>query len=265
MKTKSPPAALVLTRSVFLCALGLVSASARAQGGGFAQTIFNANFDAQPLGPLGTEPATDPMPLGLPDFIIRDDASCRADVVPSAGNLINKPLDIHGSALGLTSLEFANPTLIESGQWHVGFDWVALTANNDSEARQNQFDIAAFSEDDGYVVSFGLKFDTTGHYQVQDGLGFHQISTFTLGAADHIDLNFVPNGGYTLAINGAQRSSGPMLYQNFYSTVFDSNGRGIAFAPVEFAIDNLVVVPEPATTSLLLVGLVSFLRRWPRR
>ena len=244
-----------------LVGLSILFASPYASG----QAIFNADFDAQPLGPLGTQPYTDPTPLSLPHAIIRDDPSCRADVVASAGNLASRPVHIAGSASGLTSLAFANPTLIDSGRWRVSFDWLALTANNDNSPEQNQFRIVGLN---GNVLSasFGLKFDTTGHYQVQDSTGFHQINAFTLGVSDHIDFDFdVATRAYTLQINGVQRSSGTVIGSNFFSTSFASNGRPLPFDPIEFAIDNVVVVPEPAAASLLAVGGCVFFRRRRRR
>jgi len=96
----------VLSRIEFLPVIlmvGLFATSSSAQ-----PAIFDANFDAEPLGPIGTQSTAAPHPLRLPTETILDSPSDRVDVSNPVGDFTSKVMLIEAGATDLASAAFQN-------------------------------------------------------------------------------------------------------------------------------------------------------------
>jgi hypothetical protein len=213
------------------------------------QLIYDANFNSQPLGPLFTG-----SPPDLPTSIITD-FRASVDVVASAGNLSDQPVLLHSVPGSLASADFANPSLLTSGDWRVSWDSLVLStpANDDL----NQANVV-IGDDTGADV-WGLKYLLSGQFSVEDASGFHSIGSFVIGQSSHFDLYLHLNTGtYDFLLNNSSLISGNLASTgDFYDTYFRDNGRTGLQLP-DMAFDNLKVqsVPEPTTVSLVTLTVV---------
>ena len=229
-----------------------------------ASTIYDADFNSESLGPLQTQPYTDPLPLYLPSGVIRD-TSGTVDVVTSAGDLLNKPVLLDSVPGSLVSTAFINPSEYSSGLWHVSWDSLVLSMPVDTRDEQGNMGIVYL--DGSFATStWGLKYDTDGSFLIYDGTGFHSVGSFTVATSDHFDLYMdLDSATYDLSINSASALSGNLVAGEFFHTSFRLNGRGWAGDLAPFAFDNLKVSYIPAPGALLLgsigVGFVGWLKR----
>jgi hypothetical protein len=217
------------------------------------QIIFNANFDAQPLGPL-----TLGLPPDLPQFIITDPGAT-VNVVSSAGNLTNKPVLMHSVPNSLAAVEFENPSQMSSGEWRVSWDSLVASTPVNDPLIQNNFLITALSGGN-LVAIFGIKYVPSGQFSVQDAAGFHTVGAFSVGLSDHFRLDLhLSSGTYELFVDGGSLLTGTLADNGqFLRTVFHSNGR-TGYQLPDLAFDNLVVqsVPEPSALTLSAVAMLS--------
>jgi hypothetical protein len=209
--------------------------------------IYDADFDEERVGPLSTQPNTDPLPLNLPTNTIRD-AECRVDVVASAGNLSNKPVLLDSVPGGLASAAFYNPSELTSSQWQIS--WDSLVLRTPIEGQQEQGNVHIVAEWQGHLPCvWGLRYNPYGDFLIRDADGFHSIGSFTVGVSDHFDLHLdLDNKTYVLDINGSSILSGQLIEPGeFRHVYFRSNGRGSSEDLAPLAFDNLLVIPESAT------------------
>ena len=174
------------------------------------QIIFNANFDAQPLGPL-----TLGLPPDLPQFIITDPGAT-VNVVSSAGNLTNKPVLMHSVPNSLAAVEFENPSQMSSGEWRVSWDSLVASTPVNDPLIQNNFLITALSGGN-LVAIFGIKYVPSGQFSVQDAAGFHTVGAFSVGLSDHFRLDLhLSSGTYELFVTAG--ASSPALWRTMASS-----------------------------------------------
>ena len=83
----------------------IVAVAVTHPGSAEAETLYDANFNAEQLGPISTQPPTDPLPLMLPSRLI-EDAPASIDVVTSAGSLTDQPVLIVSAIGALASASF---------------------------------------------------------------------------------------------------------------------------------------------------------------
>ena len=234
-------------------------ALARAASG---QVIFDANFNAQPLGPLADGAA--------PDYpgIIRDPGT-RADVVASAGDLADKPVVLQSTPGGLACVAFDNPAQLASGKWRVSWDSLVLDRPVDDSA--DQHDVVIVANSGGTLPSvWGIKYFPTGQFVVEDGGGFHAVGGYSIGRSDHFDLDLdldLDGKTYDLSINRAAALAGGLgANGEFLFTYFRSNGRFLDAQLPRLAFDNVKVVGVPETSAFALPCLAAapLLRRQRR-
>ena len=243
--------------AAFVLTLALLTLAIPAQ----AVLVYDADFNAQPLGPLTTQSNGDPLPLHLPTGIIRD-SGCTADVVASAGDLTNKPVLLNAVPHGLSSVGFFNPVQFTVGDYQVSWDSLVMTMPIDPRPDQGQVAIAA--NNGGSLESiWRLKYDTDGTFLIADATGSHTVSGFTPAVSDHFDLYLdLTNGSYQLDINNTNELAGLLIAPGtFNHTIFHSNGRGTELSLAPFAFDNLEVIPEPATLALLALSTLVLIKR----
>ena len=237
---------------VLLASSGIACATER--------TIYDANFDSQPLGTLATQPRTDPLPLRLPTSIIQN-ANCTVNAVSSAGDLTSKPVLLSSVPGGLASATFCNPTQYTTGSYRVS--WDSLVLNNPVNDPPEQDNVSILVELSGSGLnSWKLKYMPDGKFGIVDGAGAGEYGTFAVGFATHFDLLLdLDEGQYQLYVNRAFLHGGPLIHKLFKGTYFRSNGRTGLQVP-RFAFDNLhVVTPAPASLSPHALGGVAVMRR----
>ena len=222
-----------------------------------AQVIFDANFNAQPLGTLATG-----SPPDLPQSIITD-AGATVEVVNSAGNLTDKPVLLRSVPGSLADVAFFNPTQLNSGKWRVSWDSLVLdTPVNDELIREN-VTISAMFEGHGPTV-WGMTYLPNGRYFVEDSNGYQTVGGFTVGRSDHFDLDLdLDTRTYRLLVNNRNLIGSELAWNGeFLLTGFASNGRFGEQQP-RFAFDNFRVgaLPEPAALGLICLAAVPLLRR----
>lgn len=249
----------MITRTIaFVISLALLTLAIPAQ----AVLIFDADFNAEPLGPLTTQSNGDPLPLHLPTTIIRD-PGCTADVVASAGNLTQKPVLLDAVPTYLSSVAFYNPVQFVAGNYRVSWDSLVMTMPVDP--RQDQGQVAIVANNGGFLEGiWQLKYDTDGAFLVNDATGVHSLAVaFTPAVSDHFDLYLdIDSGSYQLNINNNNEISGLLIAPGTFShTVFHSNARGTELDPALFAFDNVEITPEPASLSLFILAALALLKR----
>ncbi len=240
-----------MRRLLTLCAIiGMLAVLNPASG-----AIYEADFNAQPLGLLSEQPNTDPLPLYLPTSVYTFGIST-VDVVASAGDLLNKPVLLDSVPGYLASAAFYNPSQYSSGAFRISWDSLVLSTPVDS--RQEQGSVAIVQEDGGGSSSttWGLKYNTDGKFLIHDATGYQSVGSFSVAISDHFDLYLdLDSSAYELYINSASALTGSLIGSGkFLCTVFHSNGRwDQERAP--FAFDNLEVVPIPGAVLLGMLGL----------
>src|SRR5207247_1204431 len=124
--------------------------------------IFNSSFDAEPLGPLATEPNTDPLPLTRPTSIIRD-GTATVDVIAPALGFTTRSVRLDGTPFNLASAAFFNPIQYFSGQARIGWS-SSIAAVPPADATGNIIGLSAVAATESFPEIFTLSYDPSGAF-----------------------------------------------------------------------------------------------------
>jgi hypothetical protein len=220
--------------------------------------IIDATFDTQPLGPLGTQPRTDPLPLRLPGFIIRDTQFDRVDAANPVGDFSSRVMLLDATAGNLSDATFFNPVQYTQGKYSVS--WDSLVTQAPVGIYQAGVILADFNGGAPSIV--GLWYDPSGAF----GIGasdfpakYHLVGAYSVGQQQHFQfLLDLDAHSYRLLVNNTLLDSGALFDPaGFALTAFDSTGRASAGDPPPIAVDNVLVraVPEPSALVMAVLGI----------
>lgn len=235
-----------------------------------ALTVFDADFDAEPLGPLGLQPNTDPLPLALPTSIINDSpgAGDFVQVVAAAGDLTDKPVMIDSTPGNLVSAAFYNPRQFTSGIAHISWDGLLMGDSPATTGNSGARFVVAQNDGGSFEGIFRLTYAEGNVFEIYDGSGTLDAGSYVAGTADRFDIYLnLDDSTYILDINGTQISAGALDGTVGFNHFFANNLQRFSLAGDEdipaLVFDNLVItaIPEPPTAALIPVALTLFLLR----
>jgi hypothetical protein len=237
----------------------------------FSAAIIDATFDAQPLGPLQTQPHTSPQPLSLPAVILRDTASDRVDVANAVGNFTSKVLLLDATPGNLAAAGFYNPVQYTNGIYSIS--WDSLITQPAIGIAGNFVALVSETSELGAPVIIGIAYDPSGSFKIGNFApgSSHLAGSYSIGIRQHFEFLLDLNAHtYDLSVDGSALASGPLFDSSgFNVTVFDALARGdTGDDPPPFAVDNIRVeqVPEPHTVLLNIAACAAlFGRRRQRR
>lgn len=236
----------------------VLTAAVALAGSAAAETIYDADFSTEPLGPLTTQPETDLLPLVLPTRIQRGSLAFpggAVDVVVSAGDLTQRPVLISAESV-LGDVVFFHMPAPLSGLVDIQVDALLLDVPPDRSLWEHLF-LSGVDDSGNGDVLLAIRYATDGTFRVQDGNGVRfGLGRYTLGVADRfaIALN-MDASSYELMLNGGFVAAGPLGSQgrlNYLGLASTTDGRT---EPSRMAFDNLTVVPEPRTDLLAASAL----------
>jgi len=189
-------------------------------------SIFVASFDSEPLGPLATEPNTNPLPLSRPTVIIRDEGGIVDVVAPTLG-FTTRSMLLDGTPGNLANASFFNPVQFFSGQAVI--QWRSSIAAIPPSDASGRIGVFVEANDDNVLKDvWTITYEPSGILTIGGIPGPNiSIGGYTPGIPTQFRLVLdLDKRTYTLSVNGALAASGNLDAQlGFNHTVFDNINR----------------------------------------
>jgi hypothetical protein len=231
-------------------------------------TIFTATFDSQPLGPLATQPKTDPQPLELPSVILRDSDLDQVSAANPVGDFTTRVMLLDSTPGTLADAAFFNPVQYTSGKYSVSWDSLVTQTPGDRFGAA----IVLASNNGSEPSIFEMSYDPSGAFSIGtfQGAGLlHFVGAYSIGHLQHFQVTLdLDTHTYRFLVNDVLLDNGALFdISGFDLTAFDSNGRGSTSDAPPWAVDNFKVeaVPEPGVSLVGIGGLGVMIRAWTRK
>jgi len=218
-----------------------------------AAVFVDADFDGQSLGPVLTQPATDPLPHTLPTGVIRD-AAGKVDVIEGRGDLKRKPVLLASAPTDLASMAFYNPVQITSGKAILNWDaLVDVVVGAPMKPTGTGFVLVEQRNsllESVLIISYknkGSQEDPEFVLTVEDAEGTREIARVKPLVHDHFELFLdLDAKKYVLVVRDKAEVSGQLKGDgNFSHFVCKSNARGSTWVAPPLVVDNIVIEVMP--------------------
>src|SRR5215472_8648115 len=147
--------------------------------------IFQNNFDSLPLGPIGTQPNTNPLPLSLPTATLTDSSSDTVNVVGPTLGLTTQSVEFSSVAGQLAAASFINPTASASGEFLI--QWTSVVSSLAASTNGAPPGVLMDVNGSGGIL-FVMSYDPSGQFLIGNTLNSGFFRSYTPGVPDAFQL-----------------------------------------------------------------------------